>query len=477
MIFIAEKVKFNDRLMHAWNVFRGRDPDSIWARRPYEYGGYGGATSTRPDRARMRQTNERSVVSAIYTRIAIDVSQIVIQHVKQDHNGRYTETVHSGLNNCLTIEANIDQTGKEFMRDVVLSMFDEGSVAVIPVDTDDDPDGENKMTGSYDVLTLRTGRITAWYPKMVTVELYNEETGIREEITLPKKMVAIIENPLYPIMNEPNSTLKRLIHKLNLLDSIDEQSSSGKLDIIIQLPYVIRGPQKREQAETRRKDIEMQLSGSKYGIAYIDGTERITQLNRPSENNLMKQVEYLTNMVYSQLGITTTIFDGTADEKTMLNYQNRSITPIVDAIVDSLKRTFLTKTARTQGHTIMAFRDAFKLVPATELANMADKFTRNEILSSNEIRAIIGFKPSVDPKADELRNKNLNQSNNSVGATVPTATTDTSTPIDTTVSTTASSGTNQLTTDQMMGLFEELLASVESDVDNILGEDDDGVET
>lgn len=394
----------SDRLQHAWNAFLNRNPQ--------QYYGNGSYSSYRPDRMRPRLGNERSIVNAVYNRIALDVAYIDIFHARLDEDGRYTEQIQSSLNECLTLSANIDQTGKAFLQDVVMSMMDEGCVAIVPVDTTINP----QQSGSYDINSLRTGKITAWYPEHVTVELYNEKTGRREEVTLPKKMVAIVENPLYAVMNEPNSTLKRLIYKLNLLDVIDEQSGSGKLDLIIQLPYVIKTPARKEQAEQRRKDIEMQLAGSKYGIAYTDGTEKITQLNRPVENNLLKQVEYLTNMLYGQLGLTPEILNGSADEKTMLNYYNRTIEPIVSAICDEMKRKFLTKTARTQGQSIVYFRNPFKLVPVSELAEISDKLTRNEIASSNEIRQIIGWKPSDEPGADELRNKNLNQSNEELNA-------------------------------------------------------------
>jgi hypothetical protein len=343
---------------------------------------------------------------AVYNRIAMDVSAVMIQHVRLDQNGRFEEVINSGLNYALTVEANIDQTASAFIHDLVLSMFDEGCVGVVPIDTTINP----KISGSYDIQTMRTGKILDWYPEHVRVRVYNDRTGSKEDLTLPKKMVGIIENPLYAVMNEPNSTLKRLIRKLNILDAIDEQSGSGKLDLIIQLPYVIKTPARKAQAEIRRKDIEDQLSGSKYGIAYTDGTEKVTQLNRPAENNLMNQIEYLTSMLYSQLGLTEDVFNGKADEATMLNYNSRTVYPILKAIIDELKRKFLTKTARSQNQSLMFFKDAFSLVPATELANIVDKFTRNEILSSNEIRAIIGYKPSLDPKADELRNKNLNES-------------------------------------------------------------------
>lgn len=386
------------RFKKAWNAFFSRDPT-----RDAAY--HGPSYSYRPDRPRFTRGNERSIVTSVYNRIAMDVSAIKIQHVRIDENERFLEVIDSKLNDCLTLGANIDQTGRSFIQDVVMSMFDEGAVAIVPVDTDRNPDD-----GSFDVLSMRTGQILEWYPQHVKLRVYNELTGQKEDIIMSKESVAIIENPLYAVVNEPNSTMQRLIRKLNLLDVVDEQSSSGKLDLIIQLPYVIKTETRRQQAEKRRRDIEDQLSGSKYGIAYTDGTERITQLNRSVENNLLKQVEYLTNMVYSQLGITTTILDGTADEKTMLNYNNRTIEPIVSAIVDAMKRVFLTKTARTQGKSIMFFRDPFKLVPVTDLAEIADKFTRNEIMTSNEIRQVIGMKPSKDPRADELRNKNLNPS-------------------------------------------------------------------
>ena len=385
-----------DRVKHAVNAFFNRDPTT-------NYRDVGVSSSYRPDRPRLSRGNERSIVTSVYNRIAMDVAAIDIRHLKLDKDGRYLSTINSTLNECLTIEANIDQTGRAFIQDVAMSMLDEGVVAIVPVDTSRDPN----ITDSYDILTMRTGKIVEWYPAHVKVNVYNERTGRREDITVPKKTVAIIENPFYAIMNEPNSTMKRLVRKLNLLDAIDEQSSSGKLDIIIQLPYIIKTEARKLQAEQRRKDIEQQLSGSKYGIAYTDGTERITQLNRPVENNLMKQIEFLTSMLYGQLGITQGVLDGTADEKTMLNYNNRSVKPCVTAIVDGMKRTFLTKTARSQMQSIMFFSNPFELVPVTELANIADTFTRNEIMSSNEFRQIIGMKPSSDPKADELRNKNL----------------------------------------------------------------------
>ena len=375
-----------DRLQHAWNAFFNRDPTSNYRTNEISY-------SYRPDRPRLSRGNERSIVTAIYNRIALDVASIDIKHCKLDENGRYVKDIKSGLNECLTVEANMDQTARAFIQDVVISMLDEGVVAVVPVDTTLNP----KTTGSYDITSMRTGKILEWSATSVKIKVYNDRTGQKEDIILPKSMVGIIENPLYSVINEPNSTMQRLIRKLNLLDSIDEQSGAGKLDLIIQLPYIIKTDARRQQAEQRRKEIEMQLAGSKYGIAYTDGTERVTQLNRPVENNLMKQIEYLTSMLYSQLGFHQTILDGTADEKTMLNYTNRTIEPIASAIVDELKRKFLTKTARTQGQSIEFFRNPFRLVPINNIADIADKFTRNEILTSNEIRQIIGMKPSDDP--------------------------------------------------------------------------------
>ena len=387
-----------DRLQHAWNAFFNRDPTSNYRTNEISY-------SYRPDRPRLSRGNERSIVTAIYNRIALDVASIDIKHCKLDENGRYVKDIKSGLNECLTVEANMDQTARAFIQDVVISMLDEGVVAVVPVDTTLNP----KTTGSYDITSMRTGKILEWSATSVKIKVYNDRTGQKEDIILPKSMVGIIENPLYSVINEPNSTMQRLIRKLNLLDSIDEQSGAGKLDLIIQLPYIIKTDARRQQAEQRRKEIEMQLAGSKYGIAYTDGTERVTQLNRPVENNLMKQIEYLTSMLYSQLGFHQTILDGTADEKTMLNYTNRTIEPIASAIVDELKRKFLTKTARTQGQSIEFFRNPFRLVPINNIADIADKFTRNEILTSNEIRQIIGMKPSDDPKADQLVNSNIAQ--------------------------------------------------------------------
>ena len=388
---------FGSRLKHAWDVFFNKDPAQYY--RPDGMG-----YSYRPDRPRLTRGNEQSIVTSVYNRIALDVASINIQHAQLDENDRFISGIPSGLNNCLTLDANIDQTGRAFIQDVVMSMLDEGCVAIIPVDTTLDP----LVTGSYDINSMRTGKILEWYPKDIRVRVYNEKTGLKEDITIAKRIAAIVENPLYAVINEPNSTLKRLVSKLNLLDVIDNQSGSGKLDLIIQLPYIIKSQARREQAEQRRVDIETQLSGSKYGIAYTDGTEHITQLNRPVENNLMGQIQFLTSMLYGQLGMTQTILDGTADEKTMLNYYNRSIDPIVLAIVDEMKRKFLTKTARSQRKSITIFRDPFRLVPVNNLADIADKFTRNEIMSSNEIRQIVGMAPSKDPKADELRNKNIN---------------------------------------------------------------------
>lgn len=389
---------FTSRLKHAWNAFFNKDPTDY-------YKNVGTSYTYRPDRPRLTRGNERSIVTSVYNRIGLDASSVTIQHVRLDENNRFLSVIDSGLNNCLTVEANLDQTGRAFIQDIVMSMLDEGSVAIVPVDTTFNPE----ITGSYDILSMRTGQILEWYPSHVKVRVYNEKTGRKEDIVVPKNTVGIVENPLYAVINEPNSTMQRLIRKLNLLDVVDEQSSSGKLDLIIQLPYVIKTEARRQQAENRRKDIENQLAGSKYGIAYTDGTERITQLNRSVENNLMKQIEYLTSMLYSQLGITQSILDGTADDKTMLNYYNRTIEPILSAIVDEMKRKFLTKTARSQLQSILFFRDPFKLVPVNEISEIADKFTRNEIMTSNEIRQIVGMKPSDDPKADELRNKNLSE--------------------------------------------------------------------
>lgn len=384
------------RLRNAWNVF-------IYGEKTFK--DYGLSYSSRPDRVRMYLGTERSIISSVYTRIGVDVAAIPVYHVRIDQNGRFSEIIQSGLNNCLTLEANLDQTGRAFIQDAVMSLCDEGTIAIVPVDTTINPN----QSGSYDILTLRTGKIKQWFPEHVQVNLYNQRTGLREDIILPKTTCAIVENPLYAVMNEPNSTLKRLIDKLNLLDAIDQQSGSGKLDIIVQLPYVIKTQTMRDRAEQRRLDIENQLKDSKYGIAYVDATERITQLNRPAENNLMAQIEFLTSMLYSQLGLTKEIFDGTAEEAAMINYYNRTIEPILSSITDGMRRAFLTKTARSQGQSIMAIRDPFRLTPVSQLAEIADKFTRNEILTSNEIRALVGMRPSTDPSADELRNKNLNQ--------------------------------------------------------------------
>ena len=393
------ELEVSSRLKHAWNAFvNNRDPTA-------SYRDIGPGYSYRPDRPRLTRGNERSIITSVYNRIALDVAANDIRHVKLDEDDRFSEVIDSGLNNCLALDANIDQTGRAFIQDAVMSMLDEGCVALVPIETTFNP----QQTGSFDIVTIRTGKILDWYPKHVRVSVYNERSGKREEIVLPKDTIAIIENPLYAVMNEPNSTMQRLIRKLNLLDAIDEQSGSGKLDLIIQLPYVVKTEARRQQAEARRKDIEMQLAGSKYGIAYTDGTEKVTQLNRSVDNNLMKQIEYLTSMLYSQLGITQAVLEGTADEKTMLNYYSRTIEPIIAAIVDEMKRKFLTKTARTRRQSIVFFRDPFKLVPVDNIAEIADKFTRNEIMTSNEIRQKIGMKPSKDPKADKLINSNLNQ--------------------------------------------------------------------
>ena len=387
------------RIRRAWNIFRFGDN--------YDLQDIGSGYGYRQDRVlRMRYSSEGSMITSIYNRIGIDVAAIGIQHVRTDLNGKYLDGIDSGLNNCLTVEANIDQSGRAFIQDVVMSLCDEGSVAIVPIDTTLNP----AVTGAYDILTMRTAKVLQWYPEHVQVDLYNRQTGMYKAITLPKTMVAIVENPLYSVMNEPNSTLRRLIEKINLLDVVDKQSGSGKLDLLIQLPYVLKTEKRIEQAENRRMMIEEQLRDSKYGIAYVDATEKITQLNRPAENNLMAQIEYLTSMLWSQLGLTKEVFDGTADEAAMINYYNRTIEPFLGAVTDAMSRVFLTKTGRSQGQALMAIRDPFKLVPASTLAEMADKFTRNEIVSSNEFRAVLGMKPSADPGADELRNKNLNVS-------------------------------------------------------------------
>lgn len=394
-------ITVGNRLRHAWNAFMNREKDP-----EIDFRNIGYSSMIRPDRIRFSAGIERSMVSSIYTRISIDTAAFSILHIKTDKEGNYLETVNSGLNYCLSTEANIDQTGRAFLQDVVESMCDEGAIAIVPVDTTMNP----KDTTSYEINSLRTAKILEWYPRHVRVRVYNDLVGRNEELTLRKDFVGIIENPLYSVMNEPNSTLRRLIHKLNLLDIMDNQNSSGKLDLIIQLPYVVKSTARKDQAEKRRKDIEDQLVGSKYGIAYTDGTEKITQLNRPVENNLLKQIEILTSMLYSQLGLSESILDGTASEQELINYYNRTLEPILSAIKDEFNRKFLTKTARTQGHMLKFFNEPFRLVPANNMAEIADKFTRNEILTSNEVRALIGFTPSSDPAADELRNKNLNRS-------------------------------------------------------------------
>ena len=393
-------VNLAERLKRSWNAFVNKDPTNI---RKDDYSG----SYYRPDRVRLSRGNERSIVTSVLNRIALDAASITIRHCKLDKDDRFEKEMDSSLNNCLTIEANIDQTARAFMHDAYMSMLGDGCVALVPVDTSGDPN----INGSYDIYTMRTGKIIQWYPNRVKVNVYNDRTGNREDVTIKKNAVSIIENPWFAVMNEPNSTLQRLMRKLILLDSIDEQTSSGKLDLIIQLPYVVKSEARRAQANERRSEIEQQLRGSKYGIAYTDGTEKITQLNRPVENNLMKQIEYLTSMLYSQLNITQSILDGTADEKTMLNYYTRTIEPLVAAVTDEMNRKFLTKTARSQKHKLMFFRDPFKLVPANDLAEIADKFTRNEILTKNEFRQIIGYKPSNDPKADKLVNSNIAQPN------------------------------------------------------------------
>ena len=399
-----------DRLKNSWNAFRNRDP-TIFYNEP------GMSYTYRPDRVRFSRGNERSIVTSVYNKIAMDVASVDIRHCRIDENGRYTEDIDSDFNRCLTLEANIDQSHRAFRQDIVMSMFDEGAVAIVPIEAKGDP----TLSTSFDIRSMRVGKIVEWFPRSVKVEVYNDRTGKKEKIIMPKKSVAIVENPLYSVINEPNSTMKRLIRKLNILDAIDEQSGSGKLDLIIQLPYAVKGELKEQQANKRRDSIIDQLKGP-YGIAYIDGTEKVTQLNRPVENNLMKQIEYLTNLLYSQIGITPSVMDGTADEKTMLNYNNRTVEPIVSAIVDAMKRSFISRTAMTQGQTIMAFRDPFKLVPINNIAEIADKFTRNEILTSNEVRQIIGFKPSSDPKADKLINSNIAQPKEEVNIGDETAT-------------------------------------------------------
>lgn len=407
------EVTFGSRIKRAWNAFVSRDPTNVIRN-------YSGGSYYKPDRPRLTRGKERSIISSVYNRIALDVAAIDIRHCRLDDDRRFNEIIDSTLNECLTLDTNIDQTARAFMQDVVISMFNEGCVAIVPVDTSDDPNDSS----SYNILTMRTGKIVDWYPRHVRINVYNDRTGRREDIIMSKSAVAIIENPFYAIMNEPNSILQRLIRKLNLLDMIDEQSSSGKLDLIIQLPYVVKSEARKQQANERRQEIERQLTGSKYGIAYTDGTEKITQLNRPVENNLMKQIEYLTSMLYSQLTITQTILDGTANEQTMLNYNTRTIEPIMSAIVDEMKRKFLSKTARSQKQTIMFFRDPFKLVPVNNIAEVADKFTRNEIMTKNEFRQVIGMRPSDDPKADMLLNSNITQPEGSIPTTKPDVETD-----------------------------------------------------
>jgi len=412
--------RFGTALKHAWNVFANQEQDlrryPTWPWQPgasiESNGAYGASSGSRPDRVRLRIPNARTIITSIYTRLSIDVASVDMRHIRNDDQNRYVEDIDSGLNNCLTVEANIDQAARAFRQDVALTLFDRGVAALVPVDTSVSPE----QSGGYEILTLRVGDIVAWYPKHVRVSLYNEAIGKREEITLEKRAVAIIENPLFAVMNEQNSTLQRLLNKLELLDAIDNQSASGKLDLIIQLPYVIKSEARRQQAEQRRADIEFQLKGSQYGIAYTDGTEKITQLNRPAENNLMAQIEFLTEMLYGQLGLTEEVMNGTADEKAMLNYWNRTIEPVLTAIVESMRRTFLTKTARTQKQTIQFFRDPFRLVPIENIAEIADKFTRNEIMTSNEMRQVVGMAPHDDPKADQLINSNMPQGDSTNGA-------------------------------------------------------------
>lgn len=396
--------RFTDWLRHSWNVFTSRDPTEEYRTN------FQSASSSRPDRVYLRRSSDRTIVTAIYNRIAIDCAAIDLRHVKLDENGFYKEDMNSSLNKILTLEANLDQSGRSFIQDAVMTILETGHVALVITDADKDP----KLSESYNIGKLRAGVVTQWFPNAVKVNIYNELTGKHEEVICLKRNVAIIENPLYAVMNEPNSTLQRLIRKLTLLDVVDEQSGSGKLDLIIQLPYVVKTAKRKQQAENRRKDIEMQLAGSKYGIAYTDGTERITQLNRPAENNLLKTIEYLTNMLYGQLGITEEVFNGSADEKTMLNYNNRTIEPILSAIVLEMKRKFLSPTARSQHQSIMFFINPFKLVPVSDLAEIFDKLGRNEIATPNEMRALVGWKPSIDPKANELRNRNISQSSQEV---------------------------------------------------------------
>ena len=437
---------FKDRLQHAWNAFTNRDPTE-----EYRYtGGY--SSSSRPDRHRLSRGNERSIATSVLNRISMDASAINISHAKIDQNGRFLSYVNSGLNNCLTLEANKDQTGRAFIQDIVLSMLDEGSVAIVPVDTDISNDGLNIVK----IETMRVGKIKEWFPNHVMVELYNDNTGFNQDVKLAKSAVGIVENPLYAVINEPNSTLQRLIRKLVLLDSVDNQSSSGKLDLIMQLPYVIKTEARRKEANRRKKDLEDQLSGSKYGIGYIDGTEKVTQLNRPIENNLMKQIEYLTSMLYSQLGITTSVMDGTADEKTMLNYYHRTVEPILAAIADELKRKFISKTARTQGQSIVYIRDPFRLLSLENLAEIADKFTRNEVATANEIRQAIGMQPSDDPKADKLQNSNMPQPTENTNPELPSP-----------METTTQNGGLDVDAERTK-IFNEVLSSLEGDIDSII---------
>jgi hypothetical protein len=449
---MEERSGFGARLKHAWNAFvtPSTDPRSMPYSSEVNYGG-------RPDRTRYSVTNERSIISSILTRLSIDVAAVDIRHVRTDDQGRYIEDINSAFNSCLTVEANTDQAARHFRQDIAMTLFDEGVAAIVPVDTTLDP----SVTGGFDIQTLRVGRITAWFPQHIRVNLYNEAKGRREDIVLEKKYVAVVENPLYSVMNEPNSTLKRLVRKLGLLDAVDEQSASGKLDLIIQLPYVIKSEARREQADQRRKDIEFQLKGSQYGVAYTDGTEKITQLNRPVENNLMKQVEYLVEMLYGQLGLTPEVMNGTADEKVMLNYNNRTIEPIVAAIVEAMRRSFLTKTARTQKQTIMYFRDPFKLLPLSEIAEIADAFARNEILSSNELRQLIGFKPADDPNADKLRNSNMPQPNDSTAPVSPTGGSAQPTDVTAPASSTGSSALPADTTAIMADSFDQINAAID----------------
>jgi Phage portal protein len=436
-------------LRHAWNVFSNQEQRTTqWPPVPTtEY--YGASYGLRPDRVRLRVPNERSIITSIYTRLSIDVASVDMRHVRLDDQKRYLEDIDSGLNNCLTVEANLDQAARALRQDIALTMFDEGVAVVVPVDTSISPE----QSGGFDILTLRVGKIVAWYPRHVRISLYNEAVAQRQEITLQKSAVAIVENPLFSVMNEPNSTLQRLLHKLNLLDAIDEQSASGKLDLIIQLPYVIKSEARRQQAEQRRTDIEFQLKGSQYGIAYTDGTEKITQLNRPAENNLMSQIEFLTAMLYGQLGLTEEVMNGTADEKAMLNYWNRTIEPVLTAMAEEMRRKFLTKTARTQKQDILFFRDPFTLVPIENIAEIADKFTRNEIMTSNEMRQVVGMKPHPDPKADQLINSNMPQ-----GSPTPTGVTTEEAPVE--VATEEVSGMPELIQDfdEIDGLVEEALA-------------------